>query len=325
MDGVTVSAPTRLHLTLCDLGRATLRAYGGVGFAIAEPLLETRVRVGSGNIVLPDGSDEAAFDAVVSVIKDLEKRTGGSLIDVDVVRMPAQHSGLGTKTALLLSVVFGANELLTLGLSINDMQLLSGRGGTSGVGVHSFFTGGMIWDAGHRQADIKQFGPSRYHRPETIPPSLARLNMPEAWEVCLLEVEGARRSGDEEITLFSKATPVPAYETLRLLGWVTHGLLPAVAEQDLAQLATSLEAISRTGFKAREVAEQSAGVQSLLCDLQAQSIPAGMSSLGPTIFAVASGGDSVIQERINATGKRHGAKCFWTRAANQGAVVSVVR
>lgn len=322
MDAVVISAPTRLHITLCDLGRATLRAYGGVGFALSEPRLDTRVAVGCGNVVLPEGTDVAAFAAVIALIKELEVRTRGHLIDVEVQRMPHQHSGLGTKTALLLSVLYGANELLSLGLSEHQMQLASGRGGTSGVGVHSFFTGGLIWDAGHPQGAVRQFGPSRSHKPETIPPCLARLQMPATWSICLLEVEGPRVAGDEEVTIFSRETPVPADETLRVIGCLVHGLLPAVAEQDLYAFGLALEGITTTGFKAREVAEQSEEVQILLSDLQAESIPAGMSSLGPTIFALAHAEDSATRARIEIIGKRRRANWTWTHADNRGAIVS---
>jgi beta-RFAP synthase len=46
---------------------------------------------------------------------------------------------------------------------IENLALLTGRGGTSGIGVHVFDLGGFIVDGGHRWPEDKcELGPTRH-------------------------------------------------------------------------------------------------------------------------------------------------------------------
>jgi beta-ribofuranosylaminobenzene 5'-phosphate synthase len=66
---------------------------------------------------------------------------------------------MGSKTALLLSMIEALSLLAGCDLSPSKLVELSGRGGTSGVGVSSYFSGGMIFDLG-RPNDNLPFVPS---------------------------------------------------------------------------------------------------------------------------------------------------------------------
>src|SRR5206468_1073340 len=102
------------------------------------------------------------------------------------------------KTSLILSVLTGLNALMRLGLSQKRLQTLSGRGGASGVGVHAFFEGGIIWDAGHPAEPRSKYVPSSVPGTRAIPPLLARLRFPERWRVALMLPAGSGVAGKEE-------------------------------------------------------------------------------------------------------------------------------
>lgn len=319
---VDVSAPARIHVTLCDLGRATPRAYGGVGFALETPRVEISVARGAGAVTgIPlDSAAQASLSCLSKTLSDL----AGERLGIHVRDVPEQHSGVGSKTALLLAVIAAANELFRLELSRIEMQRLSGRGGTSGVGVHSFFMGGMILDGGHPQEEVPDLLPSSASTPTEIPPCIARVPMPAWWTICLMRPSGSRYAGSRELSLFAEQTPIPAQEVKEVISWVAHGLLPAVAEASLGRLAIALEHIHLTGFKAREVACQSPVVRALLRNLQKKGIAAGMSSLGPCIYALLEAGDAAGHARVTAMAAEHGAECLWTTPSNTGVRLEAV-
>ncbi|MFL6856363.1 MAG: beta-ribofuranosylaminobenzene 5'-phosphate synthase family protein [Allosphingosinicella sp.] len=317
-------APARVHIALGDLGRVTPRAYGGVGFAIAAPEVRVRVIRGAPEIRLPF-DDPLTAHAVGALHDRLASFTGELAFGITVEALPAQHSGLGSKTALLLSIVKGVAELLGIPLTTEQMQGWSGRGGTSGVGVHSFFHGGVIWDGGHPQCDVPELLPSSGRAPAVIPPCLGRYKFPEHWRVCLIQPLGRAIFGEAELEIFRRATPIDPLETLATLGWISYGLIPAFATADLPALASSLQMLSTVGFKAKELAEQNEDVRTCLSLLHEVGAAAGMSSLGPTIFAIADKDDARGTGDIDRVAKSLGAKALWTRGQNIGAQVGAFR
>ena len=53
------------------------------------------------------------------------------------------------------------NELYDLGLSVHEIAVKVGRGGTSGIGVAAFENGGFILDGGINSARRGHFFPQR--------------------------------------------------------------------------------------------------------------------------------------------------------------------
>src|SRR5690606_32872509 len=63
-----------------------------------------------------------------------------------LVQAPQQHIGYGAKTSMLLSLLRGLAAHAGAAIGEQDIQRLSGRGGTSGVGLYAICRGGLIWD-----------------------------------------------------------------------------------------------------------------------------------------------------------------------------------
>ena len=222
---VSVEAYGRLHAALIDLGRATPRAYGGCGFAVGAPVVRVRARpAGSLSMTHLVAMDDRGREDVRCALVRLAEHVARPIdLEFAIDGWIPQHVGLGTKTALLLALLDAANRALGLSLSEHELQALSGRGGTSGVGIHTYFRGGFVLDGGHPQAAVPIFGPSSRRVPLTIPPALAWAPFPERWQVTLLTAAGPRIQGEDEIAFFAAATPVPAEEVLRALALVHHG------------------------------------------------------------------------------------------------------
>jgi beta-ribofuranosylaminobenzene 5'-phosphate synthase len=209
-------------------------------------------------------------------------------LKVVLERLPPQHIGLGTKTATVLAALRACVEFAPERFTRERLQVLSGRGGTSGIGVNGFFTGGFVADAGQRDDQSDTFMPSSYGVNIRVPPVVTRLPIPSSWRFILLLPTGARRSGAAELAVFRKYTPLPPSEVKQTLAALFYGVTTSVAEKNLGALKEALIQMHRTGFKACELREQNQATRRLLARLYSISpnCAVGMSSMGPLIYAI---------------------------------------
>ena len=214
--------------------------------------------------------------------------------------VPLQHVGFGSKTALSLALIAGVNAFKSIGWSVEQMQKLSGRGGASGVGIHSFFTGGVVWDVGHRLDAAKQLLPSGSATATGIPPLAARVRFPSAWRVMLILPAACPMTGQEEIKFFLENAPVSKLEALCTMAALYHGVLPAILLGDYSALALALAEVHRLGFKARELGRWSPQLEIALAALSTDGFAAGLSSVGPLLYVILPDGDPVTIDSVRA-------------------------
>ena len=305
----TVFAPTRLHLGLIDCSDTTQRRFGGVGISLAEPEVRLHVSIGatvrSKVVGLGEGADlrQAVLRAVNALTKD------DSSVLVEFQRLPPRHIGLGTGTAALMAAAAGTAHLIGLDVPIPELALLCERGGTSGIGVNAFDVGGVIFDGGHIVAGNEPFAPSSFRTPNRLPPIISRLTMPPQWQVWLFYPEGVVVAGKDELEFFRRELPIPALESLQTLAYAYHGVAPAIVEGNLYALSYALRRIHTVGFKKRELAQQSCEVRNLLSELQAnETIAAGMSSLGPLIYAITEGHNQAAVGEVRSIARSAGVE-----------------
>ena len=212
-----------------------------------------------------------------------------------------QHVGLGSKTALLMATGLVCNNLAGRPIGETQLLLASGRGGTSGVGVNTVFVGGFVVDGGHATKGEPRYGPSSAERATRVPPALVRLRFPDAWRVHLFLPKGYRYSGEREARFFEQNAPIGVQEVYEVLAAVYHGVVPAIAEADLELLRIAVQDVHRTGFKRRELDGQRREVRDLVRELQdGLKLAAGMSSLGPLVYAIAPAGRELAEEACGA-------------------------
>jgi beta-ribofuranosylaminobenzene 5'-phosphate synthase len=323
---ILVRGYPRLHVSLLDLGHVTRRRYGGGGFAIdcnpVEVSAAPREQYGVDGLDLIDDAAVRDIRRVLSAFKSM--RPNAPPFHICIRRVPAQHAGFGTKTALLLTVLAAANCVTESGLEVADLKLLSGRGGTSGVGINLFFTGGFICDLGHPDRSDELFEPSSASRPTEIPPVACRFDTPSVWRFLLILPAGKRLSGLDEQLFFDRATPLSRIEVLESIGAMYHGVVPAVVSADIALLSSSLNVIHSVGFKRRELDAQSEAVKRTYHLLRGVSgLATGLSSLGPLIYAVMNNDDLRSFEAATAVCIKEGARCLGAfPARNSGSEIA---
>ena len=280
-------------MALVDLAGVTQRRFGGAGFSLNTTPAIVNAATAGGNSLngAPNLSERDRGD-----LKGYLQRLSGVMdvcFRVEIESVMPQHVGLGSKTALLLAAGLACNAAAGGPLPPAELVRMSGRGATSGVGVNTSFTGGFVVDGG-RRADrgSGSFGPSSAGGAGIAPPALVRLEFPAEWRIHLFLARGVRYCGRDEAAFFEANTPIATTDVWEVLAAVYHGLAPAVAEADLTALKVALAKLHTVGFKRREVDGQSRAVGrllELLCnDL---GMAAGMSSLGPLVYAITAAGD----------------------------------
>jgi beta-ribofuranosylaminobenzene 5'-phosphate synthase len=271
-----------------------------------------------------DHVDGAAREDLHALVGRITEYTGTDCtVSLSIQRPVRQHLGLGSKTALLLAAGEAINASLRLGLDQAELQLLSQRGGASGVGVNTYFDGGFVVDAGHPQDLVDDLLPSARRQPESVPPVVSRLAFPSDWSVWLLLPPGARVAGEDEVRFFRANTPLPKSEVLASLELVVLGVATAVAAGDLGGLRDSLREMHQTGFKAREFGAQSGDNRALLeACWQDDDLASGLSSMGPLVYVI-SDSDRVSDRLAHRAGLAGAELIGPLEARNRGSLVEL--
>ncbi len=273
--GIRVKTPARIHITLIDLNGTIGRVDGGAGFAIDRGMVvevreaeELRVEAGSnvkGNVKSKELVERA-------------RRVAGLFgnFEVRILEAYRPHCGLGSGTQLSLAVAKACTLLKGETRSIRELAEFVGRGGTSGIGVAAFESGGFIVDGGHSRKVKPSFAPSSASRAPP-PPVIARHEFPWKTAVVIPDISGF--SGSREVNLFSSHCPLPLEEVREVSHIVLMKLLPAVVEKDLDSFNEGVRAIQNVGFKRVEVSMYPE-ISELL-----EHYRAGMSSTGTAVYA----------------------------------------
>ncbi len=310
-----IRTPSRVHVTLIDLNGEIGRVDGGVGFALEEPHVEIVARESEDVVVRGEAHNLKRFE---SVARSLKERFGFG-IEIEVLSDFKEHVGLGSGTQISLAVGVAYSKLYDLNLSVRDVARITGRGGTSGIGVAAFEMGGFIVDGGHSKKVKKSFLPSAFSK---APPGpvISRLDFPD-WDVCLVIPEGRGFFGEREVDLFEKNTPIKLEEVRELCHVILMKLLPAVAEKDIDDFSSAISRIQELGFKRAEVEQYGEKMRSLMKRFEEVGA-CGMSSTGPTLYIVS---EKINIQEVNDLIAEFGLKAeiILTKGRNRGADVEV--
>lgn len=318
---VIVEAASRLHFGLLAPCAMASRQFGGVGAMVQPPALRVRIE--------PATDGARAFSAMGPLAERAQQaiervRAAGWPAEVEpptveIVTAPRPHTGLGTGTQLGLSVVAGLRAYARLPeLSPAELARLAGRGERSAIGVHGFFAGGLLVDAGKRDAT-------------SLAPLVARMALPSEWRFVLITPEHEQGlSGAEERAAFQQLVEAPAASVDRLCRLVLLGILPAVVERDFRALserlyefgreAGSLFALVQRGVFATEMV---AARVEYIRRLGVRGV--GQSSWGPTVFALAESQDHAnwLKGRLLAGRVASEREAVVASPANSGARICV--
>ena len=319
MHHVKITTPSRLHFSLLDLNGALGRIDGGFGLAITEPNFQIVAERATGIHI----SSSVYRDRATAVLERLQETYPFPGIKLTFQSEIPMHCGFGSGTQLALGVVQAVNLLYQFGLEVRELAKVVGRGGTSGIGVAAFDTGGFIVDGGHRFPEQKaSFLPSSAVGHIPPPPILLRYAFPEV-PLLIAMPNCSRIYGDREVELFRTLCPQPEWVAQKLSHILLMQILPALVEGDMPSFGKALNQIQTFGWKRVEIDAQGAELQLTLDFLRDNgAFGAGVSSWGSAICAVGENIDALKQdtEAFLKTLPSGGA-CFVTQASNLGAHV----
>lgn len=319
MHHVKITTPSRLHFSLLDLNGALGRIDGGFGLTIANPNFQIIAEKSTAIEVSTSIYQERA----IAVLQRFQQAYPFPGIKIKFESEIPMHSGFGSGTQLALGITQAVNLLYQFGLNVQELAQAVGRGGTSGIGIAAFNTGGFIVDGGHRYPEEKaSFLPSSAVGNILPPPILFRYPFPEL-PLLIVMPNCTRIYGNQEIELFRTLCPQPEWVAQKLSHILLLQILPALIEDDMHNFGKALNNIQTFGWKRVEIDAQGAELQSTLDFLRdTRAFGAGVSSWGPAICAITDDVDRLKQE-TDAFLKTlpNGGNCFITHANNVGASI----
>jgi beta-ribofuranosylaminobenzene 5'-phosphate synthase len=323
MTGLRIETPSRLHFGLLGWGAHAVRQFGGVGLMVEHPGLVLSAR---------RSAQWQARGLLAERTLSFAERVGRQLVEAgqaipalafEVHRAPPEHVGLGTGTQLGLAVARAIAELSGSSQSVECLAERTGRGRRSGIGLHGFVRGGLIVDGGRRAR-----GPDERGDLVGMPPLLARMEFPREWSVLLVIPRvSPGLHGATEVEAFRRLPPVPEPITDHLCRLVLLGLLPAVAERDLARFGEALVELQRVVGQCFAPAQGGIFAHPQLEAIAERMteeglLGVGQSSWGPTLYGFTEGGLETQAEVAGRIRERFGLgdnEVIWTAASRDGA------
>ena len=300
MKTLKVVVRPRLHLGLISMHKGGIRKNGGIGFSVQKPC-GTLSMSKSGTFsfedqrTIPLDAVEARqlHDMVESVSKkySLDPRVHVTL-DGDL----RTHVGMGSGTVIRLGVLEGLFRANERRISMAELIRISKRGGTSGIGINAYFSGGMVLDLGVPNNN-DEFVPSSLAIEPLVPCSFPIVEMPD-WPLCVCVPRAVpTKSQHEEIEFFARATPISAVESYKAAYEAIFGVYAAVVERDFGAFCKSVVALQKTKWKLQEWKEYGSDLRDIETKLRELGAAAvGMSSLGPMLYCF---GERSILENIS--------------------------
>ena len=287
---VVVETAARLHFGVLDLRGSLGRWFGGIGASAPGPTL--RVTAKPAPELRAGGEDAArALEFARRFQKHFGVRDG---VDIHIDRALPRHAGLGSGTQLALAVARAMAEVTGIAADIPDLACAVGRTKRSAIGTWTFAGGGLVLEGGRRREG------------DGVAPLLARIPFPPSWR-CVVAVPAADAgiSGAEEAEAFAHLPPASESEVERVAHLVLMGLLPAVADGDIAAFGSALSAVQSITGRWFASAQGGTFAPGLGADLVRRmptwgAAGAGQSSWGPTVYGVVEGESAGAQlaERV---------------------------
>ncbi len=310
---------SRLHLTLLALHNGEYRINGGLGLAVRNPSCELlfskstdfSIRDERNNPLTSNESNRLES----LLFAELKLRNFDYALDVVLIGNMRPHAGFGSGTAITLACLEALHLMNGSQATPAELIAASKRGGTSGVGIHSYFSGGYVFDLG-RKIDGSPFMPSNQTGSKQLPLLLDQGPMPD-WKFGICLPAGIpHKTQAEEREFFARTCPLPAVAVYETVYHTLFGLYAALREADHSGFCNALKTIQTCAWKQAERQEygrELLDIEQAIYSAGAEAV--GMSSLGPSLFFLADEVPGIIEKMRIAR-----PDCDWliTRPDNHG-------
>jgi beta-ribofuranosylaminobenzene 5'-phosphate synthase len=286
MTKIKYEVPSRIAINLYDMNGELGRVDGGMGFSLNFPRLEF-IAEKSDKIELENTQNigKELADSVKDALTLMQEKYSFYGIKISFLKGIPVHSGFGSKTATLISTGHSFGNLYDNEIDPRDLGVLFNRGGTSGLGINLIDKGGFILEGGHCTKIKQGFKPSSAMKNMYPAPVLAHYDMPD-WNILICLPISNKTYGQKEISFFDRVCPVPSNDVAKIARVTLSQCLPGILENDIEQFSYGINAIQKSHWKSNEILNHGNLTQSIINYILEQgAIGAGMSSLGPGIYA----------------------------------------
>lgn len=321
---VQIKSNARLHLSLFSMHDTGLRINGGIGFAIESPSIIIKANT-SEQFTIDDRREFGLTNGAKEIlIQSLEKAhdsyTLNHKVSIEISGDAVAHHGFGSGTAIRLSCLEALMILNNVELTNSELIRLSGRGGTSGIGVNTYFSGGVILDLGVKNTNSTH-KPSSISKNSLSPFMLQQADMP-IWDIGICIPKKIKPlTHEQEIEFFNKTCPISESEAHKALYHSVMGVFASICENDKEGFEYSIRELQECEWKKAERnyhRDTLYDIENILYDAGATTV--GMSSLGPSLYFLAADIDEVIElakERLDD------CSFLKTKSSNKGRKINV--
>lgn len=321
---ITISAHPRIHISLIGMNEGGYRVNGGLGFSIASPTMNMVFEVNDSFTIIDqrtNGFTEKELLRLTGFINRLcySKKFSVKykcIIEDGLIR---SHVGFGSNTIVYMACVEAMFVLNNMDYSFEDIVNCSSRGGTSGIGINTYFNGGFVLDVGIPKELSNGFVPSScILNSHQLPLVLRQSKLPN-WNmgICIPNIK--HKSEEQEQDFFKSNCPIDKKYVNEILYEAVYGITSSIIEQDFEIFCQSIDAIQKTKWKSMERNLYGKKLQVIDDELRkAGAKCVGMSSLGPLLYFFGENIPKIIEKmRTNFPD----AICYKTSVNNTGRVI----
>lgn len=321
--GRLIVTPAHLHAGNMDLTGDIGRLYGTAGFTIDHP--RTVIEAVKSDGITITGEDTRNAEKYAGTLIERFNIDGG--ITVNVKETIPKHLGMGSQTALALSIGHAISELYNRAVDIAEMALALGRSEIVALGLNSFKIGGFIVDGGYRIGDESR------SRVRMVPPCLFRHPIPEDWlfVVCIPDkpVPAVLKIKENEEEILKTLRPMPEQMSDQLSRIMLMQVMPSIMEGDIKTFGRYITAFnSKLGKFWEEFQEGSTYCHPIVKDgieilLENGAYGACQSCWGPTFYGIVDSIESarkLVEKLEDLIANEGGGDVFYTTGNNHGAI-----
>lgn len=287
---IKITAFPRIHMTLIGMNADGYRINGGIGFSISEPRIFFSVK-SSDSFSLKDLRGACFTSSEINRLKDKIDNIRSEYklkysIQCEIGGECPTHFGFGSSTATYLACI---EALFILNDYPYDNELLvriSSRGGTSGIGINTYFKGGFVFDIGIRNKNNSSIAPSSISTQRAnLPLVLNHIKLPN-WKVGLILPSQIKSKSElEEIEFFKRTCPIDKEAVSSILYESLYGVFSGIYENDFDIFCDAVKTIQGTKWKKEERGLYGKAIDILEEHIYNSGVKCvGMSSLGPGLY-----------------------------------------
>lgn len=301
MNSLHIYTYPRIHFSLIGMSNEGYRINGGAGCSISAPLLDCYFALSDSLQVVdqrkyPLSAEELnrlTHTIELCIIKYRLQNIYKCVINSDAL---FPHTGFGSNTMIYLSCIEALFILNGLEYTQDEVIINSTRGGTSGVGIYTYFNGGVSIDLGVENIN-EEFRPSSLGARHNYPIQLCGFQAPQ-WTIgIMIPVHISGATEQQEVHFFKQNTPIPLDDVKSILYEIIFGIVGALKDPNFKTFCDAVNNLQQTKWKELEREIYGKEFQKIeQCIKEAGAIAVGMSSLGPMLYFLGNDIPSTIDQ-----------------------------